>query len=288
VIYERIIFYTAQEIQQCFSVLPHTLAFHRQIAHHTLLYVLADFAPLMPVLNPAAAVVGLASGLGEDALGNPVEWKKDLRRPGWRGKRMVRKLPPNIHRLIVALKAEYPPFDLNEIANAVRTCFGRKPDVRSVRRVLDEEAIPLKLEKNYPRYHEMDAYKRRATIVELRVDGWSVRASAGYLDAHRTSIYQALRRFKAEGVAGLADKSSGRPVGVRKVNLAAAPATRERATTRASCPAFSNASTVYRPTRPVPPTTATRMFRTLRFTRRSTSDPRPYVTPSRFQRLAVA
>lgn len=55
-----------------------------------------------------------------------------------------RKLPPSIRRLIVDLKAEYPPFNLNEIANVVRGRFGRKPDVRSVRRVLDAEAIPLR------------------------------------------------------------------------------------------------------------------------------------------------
>ena len=37
-----------------------------------------------------------------------------------------RRLPPNIRRLIVDLKAEYPPFNLNEIANIVRACFGRR------------------------------------------------------------------------------------------------------------------------------------------------------------------
>ena len=61
-----------------------------------------------------------------------------------------RRLPPNIRRLIVDLKAEYPPFNFNEIANIVDACFGRKPDVRSVKRVLDEEALPLKLQRNYP------------------------------------------------------------------------------------------------------------------------------------------
>lgn len=40
-----------------------------------------------------------------------------------------RRLPPNIRRLIVDLKAEYPPFNLNEIANVVRACFGRNVDV---------------------------------------------------------------------------------------------------------------------------------------------------------------
>jgi putative transposase len=132
-----------------------------------------------------------------------------------------RRLPPNIRRLIVDLKSEYQPFNLNEIANVVRACFGRKPDVRSVKRVLDEEALPLKLERNYPRYHQMDAYERRATIVELRVDGWSAKAIAGHLGAHRTTVYKALKRFKEEGIAGLADKSRGRPAGVRKVTLAA-------------------------------------------------------------------
>lgn len=82
-----------------------------------------------------------------------------------------RELPPNIRRLAVNLKAEYRPFNLNEIANVVRACFGRKPDVRSVARVLDEEALPLRLERSRPRYHEMeDARERRAAIVELRVD----------------------------------------------------------------------------------------------------------------------
>ncbi len=66
-----------------------------------------------------------------------------------------RKLPPNIRRLIVDLKAESPPFNLNEIANIVHACFGRKPDVRSVQRVLEGAAMPLKLQRNYPRYHEM-------------------------------------------------------------------------------------------------------------------------------------
>lgn len=132
-----------------------------------------------------------------------------------------RRLPPSIRRFIVDLKAEYPPFNLNEIANVVRAAFGRKPDVRSVKRVLDEEALPLKLQRNYPRYHEMNSYERRAAIVELRVDGWSAKAIAGYLGAHRTTVYQALRRFEEEGAAGLEGKPRGRPSGVRKVTLAA-------------------------------------------------------------------
>jgi transposase len=41
-----------------------------------------------------------------------------------------RKLPPAIRRLVVDLKAEHPALNLNEIANIVRACFGRKPGWR--------------------------------------------------------------------------------------------------------------------------------------------------------------
>jgi putative transposase len=131
------------------------------------------------------------------------------------------KLPPNVRRFIVDLKAEYPPFNLNEIANVVRACFGRKPDVRSVERVLDGAARPLRLERNYPRYHEMDSAEGRAAVVELRVDGWSAKAIAGYLGIGRSTVYEILKRFEEEGAEGLADKPHGRPSGVRKVTLAA-------------------------------------------------------------------
>ncbi len=134
------------------------------------------------------------------------------------------KLPPNIRRFIVDLKAEYPPFNLNEIANVVRVCFGRKPDVRSVRRTLDAGALPLRLERNYPPYHEMEAAspgKGRAAVVELRVDGWSAKAIAGYLGMGLSTVYKVLKRFEEEGAEGLADKPYGRPAGVRKVTIAA-------------------------------------------------------------------
>ncbi len=135
-----------------------------------------------------------------------------------------RRLPPSIRRLIVDLKAEYPSFNLNEIANVVSACFGRKPDVRSVRRVLDDEALPLKLHRSHPPYHEMEAASPgagRAAVVELRVDGWSAKAIAGYLGVHRVTVHRVLRRFGEEGAEGLGGRPHGRPAGVRKADLRA-------------------------------------------------------------------
>jgi putative transposase len=133
-----------------------------------------------------------------------------------------RKLPPAVRRLILDLKAEYPRFNLNEIANVVHACFGRRPDYRSVRRVLDEEPLPLKMVRRYPPYHEMeDAREGRAAIVELRLDGWSAKAIAGYLGVHRATVHRTLERWKKAGVEGLGDRPHGRPPGVRKADFAA-------------------------------------------------------------------
>ena len=88
-----------------------------------------------------------------------------------------KRLPPATRRLIVDLKAEYPAFNLSEIANIVYVVFGRRPDVRTVRKVLDEEAWPLKLGRDYPPYQEIEEPKeRRMAIVKLHAQGWSVKA----------------------------------------------------------------------------------------------------------------
>ncbi len=138
-----------------------------------------------------------------------------------------RRLPPGIRRLIVDLKVEYPPFKLNEIANISYVVFGRRPDVRTVRQVLSEEAWPLKLQRDYPPYHEIgDPRERRVAIVKLHARGWSVKAIAGYLKITRDTVYRTLKRFIEEGEAGLEDKKRGRPRGVFKVDLKAIDAVR--------------------------------------------------------------
>ncbi len=138
-----------------------------------------------------------------------------------------KSLPPATRRLIVDLKAEYPAFNLNEIANIVYVVFGRRPDVRTVRKVLSEEAWPLKLGSDYPPYHEIeDPKERRMAIVKLHAQGWSVKAIAGYLKITRDTVYKTLRRWIEEGEAGLEDKKRGRPKGVCKVDLKAIDAVR--------------------------------------------------------------
>ena len=52
--------------------------------------------------------------------------------------------------------------------------------MRTVRRVLEEEPIPLKILKRFAPYHEIEeAKERRMVIVKLHAEGWSVKAIAG-------------------------------------------------------------------------------------------------------------
>ena len=65
----------------------------------------------------------------------------------------------------------------------------------TVERVLASEALPIRPPRHFRRYHEItDAVERRA-VVTLYLDGWSVKAIAGYLEASRPTVYDLLRRW---------------------------------------------------------------------------------------------
>ena len=138
-----------------------------------------------------------------------------------------RELLPAIRRLIVDLKAEYSALNLNEMANIVYVRFGRRPDYRTVGRVLREEPWPLKMWRRFDPYHRVEEPReRRTALVRLHSEGWTVKAIAGYLKINRDTVYETLRRFIEEGEAGLEDKKRGRPKGVSRVDLKAIDAVR--------------------------------------------------------------
>ncbi len=123
-----------------------------------------------------------------------------------------RRLPPAMRRLVVDLKAEYPGFNPNEIANAVYVRFGRRPDRKTVGRVLEEEPIPLRFVRRFPPYHEIpELRERRLAVVTLHSEGWSSKAVAGYLRAHKATVHRVLKRWAEEGPEGLEDRRPGRP-----------------------------------------------------------------------------
>ena len=143
------------------------------------------------------------------------------------GARSARRLPPALRRLIVDLKAEYPPFGLGEIATVCYVRTGRRPGKHTVKRVLAEEPTPLRILRRFDPYHEIpEARERRRAIVALHAEGWTVKAITGYMRINRDTVYTALKRWVEEGEAGLEDKKRGQKGGVRKVTLRAMEAAR--------------------------------------------------------------
>jgi len=138
-----------------------------------------------------------------------------------------KRLPPAMRRLVVDLKADHPGFNPNEIANACYVRFGRRPDRKTVARVLEEEPIPLRMVRRFPPYHEMpERRERRLAVVALHAEGWSAKAVADYLKVHKATVHRILKRWAEEGPEGLEDRRPGRPPSVRKVTLKAMEAVR--------------------------------------------------------------
>jgi putative transposase len=138
-----------------------------------------------------------------------------------------RKLPAGARRLIVDLKAEHPGFNPNEISRVCYVRFGRRPARKTVKRVLAETPIPLRFVCRFALYHEIPERRDgRAAVVALHADGWSAKASSGYLRVGTSTVYRMLKRGAEEGTEGLEDSLEDRPSGVRKVTLKAMEAIR--------------------------------------------------------------
>ena len=131
-----------------------------------------------------------------------------------------RKLPEDIRRAILALKAEYARLTANEIATICRHRFDRPVHRRTVQRLLTTALVPTLVGRRYPTYHVFpDPVERRLAIVRLYIEGWSVTSIAGYLATTRARIYETLRRWYEEGVPGLEDHSRAPKHPARKVDL---------------------------------------------------------------------
>ena len=132
-----------------------------------------------------------------------------------------------MRRLIVELKAEHPALSIGEIGNVCYVRSGRRPSEHTVKRVLQEERLPLRMVRRFDPYHEIeDPKERRLAVVRLHAERWAPRSIAGYLRAHRSTVYRVLKRWAEEGEAGLDDRPHGRPPGVRKVDLGTIEAVR--------------------------------------------------------------
>jgi transposase len=138
-----------------------------------------------------------------------------------------RVLPTAIRRAIAELKAEYPAFRPHELSRICYARFAHRPSPHTVKRVLAEEPAPLQVTRRYPPYAQIEEPTlRRLAIVRLHAEGWPARSIAGYLRVSRPTVYATLRRWIAEGLHGLDEKSRVPRRRVRKADLQAINAVR--------------------------------------------------------------
>lgn len=114
-----------------------------------------------------------------------------------------------VRRAIVALKAEHPAFRPNELADICDVRFGHRPSPNTVKRILAEDPPAPVTRRRFPPYRQIaDPAVARVAIIRLHSEGWAAKSIAAYLACSRQQVYRTLRRWIAEGVAGLGDKGS--------------------------------------------------------------------------------
>ena len=132
------------------------------------------------------------------------------------------QLPVPVRQAILDLKREYPALNTHEITTICWARFAHRPSSRTVKRILAEQPPAPRTSRRFPPYHAIaDPAEARLAIIRLHIEGWNATSIAGYLEVSRDTVHRVLRRWVAEGVAGLPDKSHARKDGVRKVDLRA-------------------------------------------------------------------
>ena len=131
-----------------------------------------------------------------------------------------RLLPPRMRHLLLDLVAEYPAFRPHELATICHVRFGRRPSPHTVKRILAEGGAPGRTGRRYPPYEQIaDPAERRLAVMRLHAEGWNIKTIAAYLQTPRHRIYEVLKRWIAEGVRGLDDRSHVPKEPQRKVDL---------------------------------------------------------------------
>lgn len=131
-------------------------------------------------------------------------------------------LPDIARQLIIDLKIEHPPLRVNEIATICYIRTGRRPDAKTIKRILATAELPPRSQRRFPPYHQIsDPKERRLAVIRLHLEGWNKQSIAAYLETSRATVHATLHRWVVEGLAAIYPRSHKPLRPRRKVTLQA-------------------------------------------------------------------
>jgi len=121
---------------------------------------------------------------------------------------------------VTRLKALYPGFGYRELARIMHYTCNARIDDKTMKKLWQHSPMPAQGELLLGTYHnQADRSHARRQVIQLYAQGWSKRSISGFLQVSRPTVDRWIRRFEAEHLAGLEDKSRAPKAPARKAWL---------------------------------------------------------------------
>jgi len=130
------------------------------------------------------------------------------------------RIPDPVWQELDRLKALYDGFHYRELARILFITFGTPIDHKTVKVLWQESAVSSQGHLGFWDYHaHPDRYQARLQVIKLYYQGWDKVSISRFLKVSRPTVDAWIRRFEAEHLAGLLDKSRAPRAPARKIWL---------------------------------------------------------------------
>jgi transposase InsO family protein len=131
-----------------------------------------------------------------------------------------RPVPAVVVAEVTRLKALYHGFGYRALARIIHYTCNERIDDKTIKKLWQHSPVPAQGELPLGTYHrQADRSHARHQVIQLYAQGWSKRSISGFLQVSRPTVDRWIRRFEAEHLAGLEDKSRAPKAPARKAWL---------------------------------------------------------------------
>ena len=130
------------------------------------------------------------------------------------------RVPEAVRQEVDRLKAVYPGFHYRELARILSYKFATRINDKTAKRLWARSAVTPQGQLPLWTYHtQPERSQARLQVITLYAQGWEKRSISRFLQVSRPTIDAWIRRWEAEHMAGLLDKSRAPKAPARKVWL---------------------------------------------------------------------